>query len=157
MSRIHAPVLDRSARFLYFLRDGDLYCLKISKLQNAAINAKRIAFDVKSFIVTSDRSKVYFIADNVLYSANGKNGNHRKVVASQSIAPELVLNRKDVLFYMQEGTAYACRSGRKSTEVLTNAKSLKSVNGIVYLINADRDIYVSTGSTKIKLLLEAHK
>ena len=156
MSRIHAPVLDSSARFLYFLRDGDLYCLKISKLQNAAIHAKRIAFDVKTFVVTSDRGKVYFIADNVLYSANGKNGNHRKVVASQNIAPELVLNRKNVLFYIQEGNAYACRNGRKSTEVLDQVKSLKSANGIVYLLNADKDIYVSTGSTKIKLLLDTN-
>jgi hypothetical protein len=35
-------------------------------------------------------------------------------------------------------------------------KSLKSANGIVYLLNADKDIYVSTGSTKIKLLLDTN-
>lgn len=149
MPQVQNPTLDDSGEFLYFLHDNDLYCLKISHRNNAAVKAKRLAFDVTDYVVTSNRSKVYYLCDDILYSANGRNGMTRKSIATGGIHKELAITGKDVVFYIQNSTAYACSNGRSGQEVIHNAYSLESTNGFVYLMTTETEVYVSTGSKRI--------
>lgn len=139
VNNAYSVTLDESAKFVYYRdKDGDLKVLKISHGDRAADKAKLIAEEVSSYVVTSDRKRVYFISEDSLFSVNGKNGRSKKTIASENVGNSLVLNRKDICYYTVDGDVYACSNGRRGKVVLTEASILEaSPNGIVYFVNED--------------------
>lgn len=149
-------MLDADCEYVYYLDDNGCLCvLKISHGDDASDKAKLLAEDVENYVVTSDRKKVYFISDDALYSCNAKNGNSKKTVASDDVsAYYLVLNAKDVVYYILDGDCYACSNGRKGTKVLSDAEGLMGYgNGVVYA-GTDDTLYVTDGSKKLTKLYE---
>lgn len=156
VSDVYEWKLDADCEYVYYLdEDDDLCVLKISHGDRASDKAKTLAEDVENFTVTSDRKKVYFISDDALYSCNAKNGRGKKTVASEDVSSYfLVLNAKDVLYYVMDGDCYACSNGRKGTKVLSEVEGLISYgNGVVYAATDDT-LYVSTGAKKMTKLYE---
>lgn len=150
-------VLDESAEYLYYTdKDDTLMVLKISHGDNASDKAKQIAEDVDAFVVTSDRSRVYFTSDNSLYSCNGKNGKSKKTVASEGVSNRLVLNAKDVCFYNVEGDVYATNNGKKGKMVVAEAEMWTvSPNGIVCIYTEDA-LFVSKTNKKPTKIYETN-
>ena len=151
--------LDESCEYLYYTdKDSNLMMLKVSQGERASDKAKQIAEDVDTYVVTSDRSKVYFTSDDALYSCNGKNGKSKKTVAAENVHDYIVLNANDVCFYIMEGDAYATNNGKKGKMVVADVDSVAygnyvdyelevTANGIVY-IEADGSIYASKTNKK---------
>ena len=142
-------VLDESAKYLYYTnKEDELKLLKISHGDRAADKARLIAEDVENFVVTSDRSKVYYISDDALYSVNGKNGKSKKTVANEDVGYQLVLNQGDVCYYFVEGDVYACSDGKNGKPVVAEASHIDvSPNGIVY-VETDDAMYASKTAKK---------
>lgn len=155
VSEAYSAQLDAQAEYIYYLNDdADLKVLKISHGENASDKAKELAEDVSSFVVTSNRKKVYYVSEDGLYSCNGKNGSGRKTIASEDVSSSLVINAKDVVYYRLDGDLYACSNGRKGTKVLSDVSGMMGFpNGVVYAGDEDA-IYVTTGSKKLKKLLD---
>lgn len=146
--------LDASAEYLYYVDDEELKVLKISHGENASDKAKLIAEDVGNYVVTSDRSKVYYVSDGGLYCVNGKKGGSKKTIASDDVSSTLAINKKDVVFYIMDGDAFAS-SGSKGKRAASEINSLISTpNGLVYATNSDA-IFVSTGSKKLSKIWES--
>ena len=141
-------VLDQSAEYLYFTdKDSDLKVLKVSHGDRASDKAKLIAEDVKRFVVTSDRAKVYFISEDSLYSCNGKTGKGKKTIANEGLGSTLVLNQKDICYYFVDGDVYACSNGKRGKLVVAEADDMDvSANGIVYV--ETEDAYFATKTAK---------
>ena len=142
-------VLDESAKYLYYTnKEDELKLLKISHGDRAADKARLIAEDVENFVVTSDRSKVYYISDDALYSVNGKNGKSKKTVANEDVGYQLILNQGDVCYYFVEGDVYACSDGKNGKPVVAEASHIDvSPNGIVY-VETDDAMYASKTAKK---------
>lgn len=155
ISDIYYPTLDSSGKFMYYRQDGDLYYLKISHKNDAGIKAKRIAFDVDSWVITSDRSKVYYVSDGTLYSANGKTGTGRKTVAAEHVEAKLVISAHDVVFYIQNDCVYACSNGRTGKYLLADADTLRQTpDGLVYVYDDNESVYVSGSGKRLKKLID---
>lgn len=153
VSNISNVKLDQSAEYLYYIYDGELRVIKISHGDSASEKYKTLGEDVSSYVVTSDRSKVYYLSAGALYSCNGKTGNGKKTVASDDVS-EFTISGKDVVFYSIDGDVYATSNGRKGKKVGSDIQGLFSApNGMVYAISEDV-IYVSTGSKSLKKLYE---
>lgn len=151
VSDVSVVKLDSEAEYLYYIdEDDELKTLKISHGDKASDKAKTLAEDVDSYVVTSDRKKVYFVSDGGLYSCNGKNGGSKKTIASDDVSTQLAINKKDVVYYAVDSDLYACSNGKKGTRVLSDAEYMESTpNGLVYASDED-SIYVSNGSKKLK-------
>lgn len=149
----YSVTLDESAKFVYFRdKDGDLKVLKISHGDRAADKAKLIAEDVSSYVVTSDRKRVYFISEDSLFSVNAKTGKGKKTIANENVGSTLVLNQKDICYYTVDGDVYACSNGRKGKAVLTEAMILHAApNGIVYFANEDTMFATKTAKKPAKI------
>lgn len=155
VSNASNATLDAKCEYVYYInQDDDLCVLKISHGDKASDKAKTIAEDVKKFVVTSNRKKVYFISDGGLYSCNAKNGNGKKTIVSEDVSNSLSINAKDVVYYSLDGDLYACSNGRKGVKVLSDCEGLLNFpNGVVYAADEDY-IYVTTGAKKLKKLFE---
>ena len=159
VNNIGSYTLDESCEYLYYTdKDSNLMMLKVSQGERASDKAKQIAEDVDTYVVTSDRSKVYFTSDDALYSCNGKNGKSKKTVAAENVYRRIALNANDVCFYIMEGDAYATSNGKKGKMVLADVDHSEygetvyysisvSTNGIVY-IQAEDSIYASKTNKK---------
>lgn len=148
--------LDADCEYLYYINDdGNLCVLKISHGDNASDKAKTLAEDVENYVVTSDRKKVYFIADDSLYSCKASNGKGKKTIASDDVSSyTLALNAKDVVYYVMDGDCYACSNGRKGSKVLSDVEGLMAYpNGVVYA-GTDDTLYVTKGAKSFTKLYE---
>lgn len=156
VSNVSGAVLDESAKYVYYGdKDRDLKVLKISHGDRAGDKAKLIAEDVENFVVTSNRSKVYFISDDALYSVNGKTGKGKKTIASENVGYTLVLNQKDICYYYVDSDVYACSNGRRGKVVVADAEDLSaSPNGIVYVETEDAT-YATKTAKKLKKIFTA--
>lgn len=153
VSNISNVKLDQSAEYLYYIYDSELRVIKISHGDSASEKYKVLAEDVNSYVVTSDRSKVYYLSAGALYSCNGKTGSGKKTVASDDVS-DFTINGKDVVFYSIDGDVYATSNGRKGKKVASDIQSLISApNGMVYAVSEDV-VYVSNGSKSLKKLYE---
>lgn len=153
VSNISNVRLDQSAEYLYYIYDSELRVIKISHGDSASEKYKTLGEDVSSYVVTSDRSKVYYLSAGALYSCNGKTGSGKKTVASDDVS-DFTINGKDVVFYSIDGDVYATSNGRKGKKVGSDIQVLISApNGIVYAVSEDV-IYVSNGSKSLKKLYE---
>jgi hypothetical protein len=148
--------LDESAKYLYYInKDEDLKMLKISHGDRAADKAKLIAEDVENFVVTSDRSKVYYISEDALYCVNGKNGKSKKTIANEDVGHSLALNQSDVCYYYVEGDIYASSNGGKGTLVVAEVENMDvSPNGIVYIETEDVMYASKTAKKPTKIFSE---
>lgn len=149
----YSVTLDESAEFVYYRdKDGDLKVLKISHGDRASDKAKLIAEDVESYVVTSDRKRVYFISEDSLFSVNGKNGKSKKTIANENVGSSLVLNQKDICYYTVDGDVYACSNGKKGKMVIAEAMILQSSpNGIVYFVTEDTMYATKTAKKPAKI------
>ena len=154
--------MDDTAEYLYYTtRSDDLKCAKISDGDKASSKAKEIAQDVDSFVVTSNRKRVYFISDDNLYSVNGKKGGKAKTVYSDDDVVDLALSKNDVLFYLVKdkksddyGDVYATSNNKKGKLVESDISYVsEGYTGIIYVQGKDA-LFISTGSKKVKNVLE---
>ena len=149
-------VLDASGKYLYYTnKENNLKVLKISHGDRASDKAKLIAEDVDNFVVTSDRSRVYYISEDALYSVNGKNGKNKKTIANEDVGYTLALNQKDICYYYVEGDVYACSNGKKGKMVVAEADDIDvSPNGIVYIETEDAMYASKTAKKPTKIFSE---
>lgn len=149
---VHDATLDASGEYVYFCnKDQDLKVLKVSHGDRAADKAKLIAEEVDEYVVTSDRSKVYFISEDTLCSVNGKNGKGKKTIASDGVGYELLLNQKDICYYTVEGDVYACSNGRRGKMVVAEYDDMyASPNGIIYVETEDAIFATKTAKKPAK-------
>lgn len=154
VSNISRPSLDQSAEYLYYCSDDELRVIKISDGDNASEKFTTIAEGVDNYVVTSNRKRVYFVSGDSLYSCSGKDGSGKQSVAGEDVELNIVINRKDVVFYNIDGNVYATSNGKKGTKVASDVLGMmNSPNGIVYAAGNDV-IYVSSGSKKLSTLWE---
>lgn len=147
--------LDESGKYLYYTDDGDLKVLKVSDGDSASDKAKLLATDVDNYVVTSNRSQVYYVSDNALYSCNGKKGGSKKTIASDDVETySLAINRKDVVYYIMDDDAYACSNGSKGTKVASDVEDINGTTcGIVYVETEDT-LYATSGAKKLTKIYE---
>jgi hypothetical protein len=152
--------MDESGDYIYYTtKKDDLKCVKISMNKNAKSKAKDIAEDVMSYEVTSNRKHVYFINDDEeLMCVNGKKGGKVKEICTDEVS-SIALSKKDVLFYLvkedgdKEGEVFATKNGSKGKLVQDDIARLGASNFVVFATTEnEEDIYISTGSKKMKLL-----
>ena len=152
-SNVSDATLDESAKYVYYTdKDNDLKVVKISHGDRASDKAKLIAEDVENFVVTSDRAKVYFIAEDALYSVNGKTGRGKKTIASENVGYSLALNQKDICYYFVDGDVYACSNGKRGKQVVADAEDIDvTPNGIVYVETEDAVYATKTAKKPAKI------
>lgn len=153
VSNVRNVQLDASAEYLYYIYDGELRVVEISKGDSASEKYKVLGDDVEGYLVTSDRSKVYYYDDDTLYSANGKTGSGKKTVASDVEAIDI--SGKDVVFYLTEdGDLYATSNGGKGKKVLSDILYVYAAdNECIYAV-AEDTVYASTGGKNLKKIYE---
>ncbi len=156
-NNISNPTLDESGKYLYYInKDGDLNVLQVKHGDSASDKAKQLASDVHSYVVTSNRSKIYYVSEKSLYSCNGKTGSGKRTIASEDVSSTLVINRKDVVYYIMDGDVYACSNGRKGSKVVSDAKRLYYAhNGVVY-VNTDDAIFATQGKKSLTKVYESN-
>lgn len=153
VSNIGNAQLDMSAEYLYYLYNSELRVIRISNGDSASEKYVALAEDVSRYVVTSNRSKVYYLSDGSLYSCSGKNGSGKKTVANDDVE-SFVINKKDVVFYSIDGDVYATNNGAKGKKVASDIEALIAApNGYVYAAGGDT-IYVSNGAKKLVKLYE---
>lgn len=154
VSKVSNVQMDESAKYLYYIYDGEeLRMIKISDGEKASERYVELAEDVEAYIVTSDRKYVYYYSDDSLYSINGKKGGKSTVVCNDEIEG-LAINGKDVVYYIMDGDLYATNNGKKGSKVLSDVSSVMDTqHGFVYAANEDT-IYVSNGSKKPSKLMD---
>jgi hypothetical protein len=155
VSNATGVTLDQSAKYVYYVYKSDeLKVLKIGDGDNASEKAKTLVDDsIDKYVVTSDRKLVYYIADDTLYSVNGKTGKNTRTITSDDIESSLAITAKNVVYYIQDGDLYACSNGKKGKSVLKDTDAVSSANGVVYA-TSDGDLYVTKSSGKPKKILE---
>ena len=153
VSNISKVQLDMSAEYLYYIYNSELRVIRISNGDSASEKYVALAEDVTKYVVTSNRSKVYYLSDGSLYSCDGKNGKGKKTVATDDVEM-FEINKKDVVFYSIDGDVYATNNGAKGKKVASDIEGLVAVsNGYVYAVNDDT-IYVSNGAKKLVKLYD---
>ncbi len=154
VNNVSRVTISEDAKMVYYIDDGELKVLTVSKGDNASDKAKVLAEDIDSYVVTSDCKKLYYTADDALYCVNAKNGKSKKTVANDEVESGLYINAKDVVYYIMDGDAYATKNGSKGKKVVTDADGLhQTANGIVY-VSADDDIYATSGAKKPSKIFE---
>ena len=155
VSRVSSCTLDASAKYLYYIYNyGELRVVKISDGDKAADRYKTIAKDVHNYVVTSDRERVYFLANGYLCCTNGEKGGRARIIANDNLDYILAINGKDVVYYVMDGDLYACDNGKKGKRVVSDAELVyHTANGLVYAQNDD-SIYVTSGSKKLDDILD---
>lgn len=150
-------MMDASGKYLYYIHDNDeLKVLKISNGDKASDKAKVIVDEnVDGYIVTSDRKYVYFWDDgDTLMAVNGKRGGTPKEITDELEAYEFGLSSKDVFYYIVDGDLYAVSNGKKGKKVQGDVESVSCIPyGSVYA-EGDGKLYGTTGSKKLKQILE---
>ncbi len=143
--------LDSTASYLYYLYDGkELRVIKISDGEKASDKAVTLVDDsVESYVVTSNRSLVYYILDKELHSVNGKNGKNDRRVSKDDVGSALAISGKDVVYYEMDDALYACSNGKSGTKVLSDVQFVFSYGKMVYALTDDT-IYGTAGAKKLK-------
>ena len=136
--------LDTSGEYLYYIYDGEeLRCAKVSDGDRATENCKVIADDVSNFVVTSDRSLVYYIEDDTLYSVDGENGGEPTEVFEDVNPRYLEISSEDIVCFISEGNTYIYMHGSTPSRVRRDTVALgSSPNGFVYAITDDGSYYL---------------
>lgn len=135
---------DTSGAYLYYIYDGEeLRYIKISDGDRAVENCKVIADDVSNFVVTSDRSLVYYIEDDTLYSVDGENGGEPTEIFEGVNPGYLAISSEDVVCFISEGDTYVYMDGKMPSRVRRDTVALgSSPNGFVYAITDDGSYYL---------------
>lgn len=148
VNNVSSVTLSEDAKLVYYVDDGELKVLTVSKGDNASDKAKVLAEDVDSYVVTSDCRKLYYTSDESLYCVNAKTGKGKKTVANDEVSSGLYINAKNVVYYIMDGDAYATKNGSKGKKVVSDASRLSGTsNGVVYVLS-DGDIYATKGAKR---------
>lgn len=152
--------LDESGEFLYYMESDDddntLKVLKIKKGENAKDKAVTIAEEVESYVVTSDRKKVYFISEESLYRVNGKKGGKTKTIASDEVTESLVISDKDVVYYVDSDDTLYATTGGKGKKLMDDVDDVVSVLGNVYTMDEDGGLYFVNKKQKPKKIVDMY-
>lgn len=155
VSRVSGCTLDASAKYLYYLHDMEqLRFIRIRDGEDAAESYRSIADNVDAYAVTSDRRRVYFTSDGDLCSTNAKRGGSVKTICQDTANINLVLNTSNVIYYLQDGQLYACKNGRKGSQVAENIQSVYSSSNAVVYILGNEGLYTSTDKKQPTLVAE---
>lgn len=154
VSNAGSLTLDSTASYLYYTYDSkELRVVKIKDGDRASEKAKTIVDEnVSNYVVTSDRSLVYYIHDEELHSVNGKNGKKDKTISRDDVEYHLAISESDTVYYIMDGDLYACSNGKKGTKVLDDCSYVFGINGIVYA-ESDDTLYATKSSKKLKKLI----
>ena len=148
VNKVSNITLSEDATLVYYVDEGELKVLTVKKGDNAADEARVLAEDIDSYIVTSDCKKLYYTTDGALYCINAKTGGGKKTVANDEVSSGLYINANDVVYYIKDGDAYASKNGSKGKKVVADAISLgETGNGIVF-VYTDGEIYATSGAKK---------
>lgn len=159
VSNASSLTLDSTASYLYYTYDyEELRVIKIKDGEKASDKAKTIVREsVSNYVITSDRSLVYYISDNELHSVNGKNGKKDKTISRDDVESYyLAISDSDTAYYVMDGDLYACSNGKKGTKVLSDCDYIFGLNGIVYA-ESDNTLYATKTSKKLKKLVETEE
>lgn len=151
--------LDSTASYLYYTYDNDeLRMIKISDGENASDKAVTIINEcVSDYVVTSDRSLVYYTHNYELYSANGKKGKSVKRISNDDLdSVHIYISSNNTVFYSMDGDLYACSNGKKGKKVLSdgyilNGRYIDFENGYIHALQDDT-VWI-TNSKKFKKLI----
>lgn len=144
---------DNSCEYLYYLdNEARLKCLEIADGEDASDKAVTLASYVDSYVVSSDRSAVYYQSLGGVYYANGKNGNGRRLITSEYVS-RMVMGEDDTMYYLLDGDVYATRNNKKGSRVATDMEGLYAYYGTVYAYNSDA-YFISNGTKKMEKLID---
>jgi len=147
-------ILDQSAEYLYFLKDGELSVLKVSKGDKASDKAKLIIDDdFDDLELTSDRKYIYYTSGTELYAVNGKKGGTPREITDE-LSDDIVLSNKDVLYYIVDGDLYAVSNGKKGKKIQSDVDGIEAAGNLNVYAYGDDKIYGTTGSKKLKMIVE---
>lgn len=154
-SKVSSASMDENGKYLYYVHDyEELKVLKISDGDKASDKAVELCDDLENYIVTPNRSKVYYISDGCLYSVNGKKGGNPTEIAEDVDEYSLAVSKKNVAYYIVDGELYACSNGKSGERVLDECETVYNTpNGTVYASNEDT-LYGTTGSKKLEKIAE---
>ena len=154
-SKVSSVTLSQDGKYLYYVHDYEELCvLKVSDGDKASDNAIELCDDLSNYIVTPNRSKVYYISDGCLYSVNGKKGGKPTEVAEDVENRSLAVSKKNVVYYIVDDELYACSNGKSGERVLDDCETVYNTpNGTVYASNEDT-LYGTTGSKKLDKIAE---
>ncbi len=156
VSKASSLTLDSTASYLYYVYDNEeLRVVKIKDGEKASDNAVTIVDDYAyNYVVTSNRSLVYYMIDNELHSVNGKNGKNDKTVSKDDVNQYyLCISPKDVVYYIMDDDLYACSNGKKGTKVLADCEAVTGIGNAIYAYSDDC-VYGTNGAKKLKKIVE---
>lgn len=155
VSNVSSCTLDTSAQYLYYIYDNDeLRWVDIRDGASASDRCQTLARDVDAYVLTPDRSRVYFTNNNLLYTCSGKKSGSAKNLCDQKLGYSLCVNRDDGVFFVINSDLYSCANGKSVNMVLSAVESVyQSSNGVVYAYGGGT-FYASTQSGKLNSVLE---
>lgn len=141
VSRVSGCILDASAEYLYFIVDHSQLC--VMHIKNGISAIKVLAENADTYAVTSDRKRVYYADNGILYSVNGKKGSPPQTLSTDFTGYNLALSASDTLYYLSGSDLFACRNGRKTDRIAQNINNIhSSSNNRVYIIG-EEEIYIA--------------
>ena len=136
ISRVSACTLDANFEYLYYIHNMQQLC--VMNISDSNPRSHVLAENVNTYVVRSDRSKVYYTQDGSLYCTNGKKTGKPRLIAKDTASYNLVMSQSDVLYYLSENNLFACKNGRKGHLAIKSIQSFYgSPNGVVYIIGED--------------------
>lgn len=151
VSRASSCTLDANAEYLYYIHDASELC--VMKVSGGGYQSHILAENVDHYVVSADRSYVYYVNDGTLYAANGKKSGRAKVISTNTESYSLAISAKDVLYYLNGTDLYTCKNGRKSTLSAQNVQSVYSApNNVVYIIGNNEIYSAYTKQQPVKIL-----
>lgn len=159
VSKASRMQLDGDAEYLYYCYDdSEIRYIKISHGAKATEKAKTVLNESTYFLLTPNRKYIYYMdGGDTLMRVNAKRGGTGKQIADDvdyNYGLGICISNENILYYIMDDDLYAVSGFGKGTKVLSDVDyAYSSANGYVYAFNDDA-VFVSTGSKKLKQVIE---
>lgn len=150
-SEVSKCTLDASGKYLYFIYKQTQLC--VVNVFSGSNPIQTLADDADIYAVSSDRSKVYYTNNGVLYCTKGKKASSTKIVHTNVTDFSLFLGNSDAAYFISEDNLYISKHGGKGKFAIKGIQGLyNSSNNVVYIIG-NGDIYTAYRKSKpVKIL-----
>jgi len=150
-SEVSKCTLDASGKYLYFIYKQTQLC--VVNISSGTNPIQTLADDADIYTVSSDRSKVYYTNNGVLYCTNGRKDSSSKTIYTNVTDFSLFLGNSDAVYFMSEDDLYISKRGGKAKLAAKGVQGLyNSSNNVVYIIG-NGDIYTAYRKAKpVKIL-----
>ena len=160
---------DPSGRYVWYVKDNDLWRLDTKDGADAEKNAVKIAEDLMDLTVqlpyaidyydildydmrfSKDCTKFYYHREKDLYLVDAMNGGEMKLIA-EDISGRSFMLENGILFYLQDTTLYSYWDGA-SAEVLTNVESISKADRYHLYAKQGDTYYITDGVSSFTLTL----